>query len=68
MSKENKIENTVKKFKAAEGKCLPIYYLGSIIRIDDNNSVEIDLSKLLHEPKIQLEKAIVQKHISETGE
>lgn len=60
--------SNLKKFQAAEGKMLPIFYCGSIIRIDDKEPKELDVDLLGYEPKIHLEKALKQKDISEIGE
>lgn len=67
MKLDKKINNGLKQFQAAAGYMLPIYYKGSIIRIDDKAQVEIDTELLEYEPKIQLKMALDQKHIFETG-
>lgn len=53
-----------KKYVATEGHMLPIHYKGSIILIGES-PVEIDLSLLAYEPKIQFEQALKLKHITE---
>lgn len=58
----------VKKYKSAPGYMLPIYYKGSIIRINEESQAEIDIEALEYEPKIQFKKALELKHIIETGD
>lgn len=54
--------------KAASGLVFPIFYKGSIIKIDEKDFVEIDLGQLLYEPKIQFLEGLVKKHLVEMGE
>ena len=56
------------KVKAVPGVILPIFYKGSIIRIGENESVEIDLNALLYEPRIQFQSALDNKQIIKVGD
>lgn len=64
--KTSKEKKEAKKFKAAEGQQLPIFYKGSIIRIG-NEPVEIDVDALGYESKIQFQQALKDKSIIEVG-
>jgi hypothetical protein len=58
----------IRKVRAAKGYVLPISYLGSIIMIDEKNTREIDVAQLKYEPKLQFEKALLDKHLIEVGD
>lgn len=63
-----KSKDTKIKVKAANGVRFPIYYCGSIIKIDDKKSQELDLSLMEYEPKIQLEEGLSKKQLIQTGD
>lgn len=60
-------KSSVKRVKASEGHCLPIFYKGSIIRIDDSSTFEIETESLGLEAKNQFFKALSDKQIIEIG-
>ena len=62
-----KKSGSVKFVKATPGHCLPLFYKGSIIRIEENNIFEIDTEALGLEAKSQFFKALDEKQITEIG-
>jgi hypothetical protein len=61
-------DKQIKKVKANKGFILPIFYINSIIHIDENSEFEIDVNVLRYEAKIQFDNAIKDKHIIVLGE
>ena len=62
-----KFKSSIKRVQAAPGHCLPLFYKGSIIRIDDSNIFEIETEALGLEAKNQFLKALDEKQITEIG-
>ena len=56
------------RYVAADGQVFPIFYNGSIIRIDSTTPVEIDPELLSYESSIQFRSAVTKNQIMVTGE
>lgn len=63
----NKKSSTIKQVQATPGHVLPIFYKGSIIRIDETSSFEIDTTAFTYEASVQFFKALNDKQIFEIG-
>lgn len=50
-------------YKAKKDCLLPIFYKGSIVRIDSDKNVELELDHLSYESKVELKRAIKNGHI-----
>lgn len=58
-----RLETTLNKYKAAEGKVLPVKINKQIVYITSNAETEIDLSKCDYQTCLHLQEAIKNKEI-----